>query len=103
MRSAADASAFAASHRARGRQQDPLLAPALSLRTRPNRGVLASLPRDRHRELLGAPHPDAGVYAKKFSGKYSHKLLTGGIGHNLPQETPKAFADAIIEVDGYAK
>jgi pimeloyl-ACP methyl ester carboxylesterase len=51
----------------------------------------------------GAPHPDAGVYAKKFSGKYSHKLLTGGIGHNLPQEAPKAFADAIIEVDGYAK
>lgn len=51
----------------------------------------------------GAPHPDSSVYAAKFSGKYSYKLITGGIGHNLPQEAPKAFADAIIEVDGYAK
>lgn len=49
----------------------------------------------------GAPHPESSTYAKKFSGKYSHKLITGGIGHNLPQEAPKAFADAIIEVDGY--
>ena len=51
----------------------------------------------------GAPHPDASVYAKKFSGKYSHKVVSGGIGHNLPQEAPKAFADAIIEADSYAK
>jgi len=51
----------------------------------------------------GAPHPESSVYAKKFSGKYSHKLITGGIGHNLPQEAPKAFVDAIIEVDGYIK
>jgi pimeloyl-ACP methyl ester carboxylesterase len=50
----------------------------------------------------GAPHPESSAYAKKFSGKYSHKLITGGIGHNLPQEAPKAFADAIIEVDGYS-
>ncbi|KRR26494.1 alpha/beta hydrolase [Bradyrhizobium lablabi] len=49
----------------------------------------------------GAPHPDPGVYAKKFSGKYVHRLLTGGIGHNLPQEAPQAFADAVIEVAGY--
>jgi pimeloyl-ACP methyl ester carboxylesterase len=49
----------------------------------------------------GAPHPDASVYAKKFSGKYRHGVITGGIGHNLPQEAPKAFADAVIEVDGY--
>ncbi|HEU4934154.1 MAG TPA: alpha/beta hydrolase [Pyrinomonadaceae bacterium] len=49
----------------------------------------------------GAPHPDPGVYAKKFSGKYAHRLIKGGIGHNLPQEAPQAFADAIIEVDGY--
>ena len=49
----------------------------------------------------GAPHPDAASYAKKFSGKYAHKLITGGIGHNLPQEAPKAFADAVIEVDGF--
>lgn len=46
----------------------------------------------------GAPHPDPKAYAKKFSGKYAHRLVTGGIGHNLPQEAPQAFADAIIEV-----
>jgi pimeloyl-ACP methyl ester carboxylesterase len=48
-----------------------------------------------------APHPDPVTYAKKFSGKYSHKTIEGGIGHNLPQEAPKAFADAIIEVAKY--
>jgi pimeloyl-ACP methyl ester carboxylesterase len=47
----------------------------------------------------GAPHPDPKVYAKKFSGKYEHRLLTGGIGHNLPQEAPQAFAKAVIDVD----
>jgi pimeloyl-ACP methyl ester carboxylesterase len=46
----------------------------------------------------GAPHPDADVYAKKFSGKYSHRVIAGGIGHNLPQEAPGAFAKAIMEV-----
>jgi pimeloyl-ACP methyl ester carboxylesterase len=46
----------------------------------------------------GAPHPDPKVYAGKFSGKYAHRLITGGIGHNLPQEAPQAFADAVIEV-----
>jgi pimeloyl-ACP methyl ester carboxylesterase len=50
----------------------------------------------------GAPHPDPGAYAKKFSGKYSHRLIKGGIGHNLPQEAPQAFADAVVEADGYA-
>jgi pimeloyl-ACP methyl ester carboxylesterase len=50
----------------------------------------------------GAPHPDSSSYASKFSGRYSHKTITGGIGHNLPQEAPKAFADAIMEVDRYA-
>jgi len=49
----------------------------------------------------GAPHPDPSSYAKKFTGKYAHRLVQGGIGHNLPQEAPKAFADAIREVDGY--
>jgi len=49
----------------------------------------------------GAPHPDASVYAKKFSGKYAHRVVKGGVGHNLPQEAPQAFADAIIEVDSY--
>ena len=46
----------------------------------------------------GAPHPDASAYARKFSGKYSHRLITGGIGHNLPQEAPQAFAEAVIDV-----
>lgn len=50
----------------------------------------------------GAPHADSSVYAKKFSGKYVHRIINGGVGHNLPQEAPKAFADAIIEVDGYS-
>jgi pimeloyl-ACP methyl ester carboxylesterase len=49
----------------------------------------------------GAPHPDPSSYAKKFSGKYSHRTIDGGIGHNLPQEAPQAFARAVIEVDGY--
>jgi pimeloyl-ACP methyl ester carboxylesterase len=51
----------------------------------------------------GAPHPAADTYAKKFTGKYRHKTITGGIGHNLPQEAPTAFADAIIEVDSHSE
>jgi pimeloyl-ACP methyl ester carboxylesterase len=47
----------------------------------------------------GAPHPDPASYAKKFSGKYTHRLVTGGIGHNLPQEAPQAFAEAIVDAD----
>jgi len=46
----------------------------------------------------GAPHPDPSAYAKKFTGKYTHRTITGGIGHNLPQEAPKDFAKAIIDV-----
>jgi len=46
----------------------------------------------------GAPHPDPAAYAKKFSGSYAHRLITGGIGHNLPQEGPRAFAQAVIDV-----
>jgi len=49
----------------------------------------------------GAPHPEPGTYAKKFSGRYLHRTITGGIGHNLPQEAPDAFAEAVVEVDGY--
>jgi len=49
----------------------------------------------------GAPHPDASSYAEKFSGKYAHRLIKGGVGHNLPQEAPQAFAKAIVDVDGY--
>ena len=46
----------------------------------------------------GAPHPEPSAYAKKFSGRYSHRTIKGGIGHNLPQEAPKAFADAVLDV-----
>jgi pimeloyl-ACP methyl ester carboxylesterase len=49
----------------------------------------------------GAPHPEASSYAKKFSGKYAHKIIEGGVGHNLPQEAPQAFTESIVEVDGY--
>jgi pimeloyl-ACP methyl ester carboxylesterase len=49
----------------------------------------------------GAPHPDPSAYAKKFSGKYLHRTITGGVGHNLPQESPQAFAEAVIEADGF--
>ncbi len=45
----------------------------------------------------GAPHPDPAAYAKTFSGRYAHRLIGGGIGHNLPQEAPRAFADAVID------
>ena len=47
----------------------------------------------------GAPHPDSRVYATKFSGPYAHRVVMGGVGHNLPQEAPRAFADAVIDVD----
>ncbi|MBR0988964.1 alpha/beta fold hydrolase [Bradyrhizobium liaoningense] len=46
----------------------------------------------------GAPHPEPSAYAAKFSGRYSHRTIKGGIGHNLPQEAPKAFADAVLDV-----
>ena len=49
----------------------------------------------------GAPHPEPAAYAKKFSGKYEHRNIQGGIGHNLPQEAPEAFAKAVIDVDGF--
>lgn len=47
----------------------------------------------------GAPHPEPSAYAKKFSGKYAHRLIKGNVGHNLPQEAPRAFAEAIVDVD----
>ncbi len=50
----------------------------------------------------GAPHPDASAYAKKFSGKYEHRTITGGVGHNLPQEAPQAFAQAVVDVDRFS-
>jgi pimeloyl-ACP methyl ester carboxylesterase len=48
----------------------------------------------------GAPHPEPASYAMKFSGKYTHRTIGGGVGHNLPQEAPQAFAQAVIDVDG---
>jgi pimeloyl-ACP methyl ester carboxylesterase len=48
----------------------------------------------------GAPHPDPDTYAAKFSGSYSHRTIEGGVGHNLPQEAPQAFADAVLQIGG---
>lgn len=48
----------------------------------------------------GAPHPEPSAYANMFSGKYEHRTISGGIGHNLPQEAPEAFAQAVIDVAG---
>jgi hypothetical protein len=50
----------------------------------------------------GAPHPDASAYAGKFVDKYEHQVVKGGVGHNLPQEAPAAFAQAIMDVDRYS-
>jgi hypothetical protein len=49
----------------------------------------------------GAIHGPSAAYRNKFSGKYEFRLITGGIGHNLPQEAPQAFAQAIVDVDSY--
>jgi pimeloyl-ACP methyl ester carboxylesterase len=46
----------------------------------------------------GAPHPEPATYAKKFTGKYEHRTIKGGIGHNLPQEAPQAFAEAVVDI-----
>jgi pimeloyl-ACP methyl ester carboxylesterase len=46
----------------------------------------------------GAPHPEPAAYARMFSGKYAHRNVNGGIGHNLPQEAPQAFAQAVVDV-----
>ncbi len=49
----------------------------------------------------GAPHPDAAGYRSKFTGPYAHRVITGGVGHDLPQEAPQAFVDAILDVDRF--
>ena len=49
----------------------------------------------------GAPHPDPSAYASRFSGKYEHRTIKGGIGHNLPQEAPEAFAKAVVDVSNF--
>jgi hypothetical protein len=48
----------------------------------------------------GAIHAPSTAYRNKFSGKYDYRLITGGVGHNLPQEAPQAFAQAVIDADG---
>jgi hypothetical protein len=48
----------------------------------------------------GAPHPEPSSYTNKFTGRYAHRHIEGGIGHNLPQEDPKTFVEAIIDVSG---
>ncbi len=50
----------------------------------------------------GAPHPEASAYAAKFTGKYMHRTISGGVGHNLPQEAPEPFVQAVMEVDGFS-
>jgi pimeloyl-ACP methyl ester carboxylesterase len=49
----------------------------------------------------GAPHPDSSAYRSKFTEEYEHRVITGGVGHNLPQEAPQAFAQAIVDVGGH--
>jgi pimeloyl-ACP methyl ester carboxylesterase len=46
----------------------------------------------------GAPHPESAVYRAKFVGQYEHRLITGGVGHNLPQEAPQGFAQAVMDL-----
>jgi pimeloyl-ACP methyl ester carboxylesterase len=50
----------------------------------------------------GAPHPDPSAYATKFSGEYEHRTISGGVGHNLPQEAPDQFVKAIIDADEFS-
>ena len=50
----------------------------------------------------GAPHPPPSAYAAMFTGKYEHRTIGGGVGHNLPQEAPQAFAQAVIDADRMA-
>ncbi|MBV9060088.1 MAG: hypothetical protein JO296_15640 [Pseudonocardiales bacterium] len=56
----------------------------------------------REGDANGAPHPESGSYATKLSSKCAHRTITGGVGHNLAQEAPQVFTEAVIEVDGFA-
>jgi pimeloyl-ACP methyl ester carboxylesterase len=51
----------------------------------------------------GAPHPEPSAYAGKFSGRYEHRLIEGGVGHNLPQEAPQALAQAVLDVEAFGR
>jgi hypothetical protein len=81
-----------------------LLAKAAS--TRRSREALAEAPAitvptiTLEGDANGAPHPEPSAYARKFSGKYAHRTVSGGVGHNLPQKR-RRFAEAIVEVDSY--
>jgi pimeloyl-ACP methyl ester carboxylesterase len=73
----------------------------LDLESRLAEGPLITVPTiTLEGDANGAPHPEPSDYAAKFSGPYSHRTIEGGVGHNLPQEAPEAFADAIREVGG---
>jgi len=56
---------------------------------------------DAQGDANGAPHPPPSSYAQKFSAKYEHRTIKGGIGHNLPEEAPQAFAKTVIDVDHF--
>jgi pimeloyl-ACP methyl ester carboxylesterase len=51
----------------------------------------------------GAPHPESSAYASKFKGMYEHRVIRGGIGHNLPQEAPRELAAAVIDVNSMSR
>jgi pimeloyl-ACP methyl ester carboxylesterase len=71
----------------------------LDLETRLAEGPVITVPTiTLEGDANGAPHPEPSAYAAKFSGPYSHRTIEGGVGHNLPQEAPKAFADAVREL-----
>ena len=73
-----------------------------ALEARRAQGLVISVPTiTLEGDANGAPHPEAAAYRNKFSGKYAHRIVEGGIGHNLPQEAPLAFAEAVVEVDAY--
>ena len=72
------------------------------LETRLAQGPVISVPTiTLEGDANGAPHPDPSSYRAKFSGPYEHRLISGGIGHALPQEAPEAFARAVIDVDAF--
>jgi pimeloyl-ACP methyl ester carboxylesterase len=51
----------------------------------------------------GAPHADPSFYRNRFSGEYEHRTVLGGIGHNVPQEAPREFAQAVVDADGFGR
>jgi pimeloyl-ACP methyl ester carboxylesterase len=73
-----------------------------NLEQRLSRGPVITVPAiTLEGDANGAPHSDAASYANKFSGRYEHRVIMGGVGHNLPQEAPEAFAKAVVDVDTF--